>query len=840
MSVLVAGPAVTPGAVSRRPARRAMTRWAWRLFRREWRRQALVLALLVVAVAATTVGLGVASNALAMKADPVFGTANTEISLPGGDAHLAADLAAIRARFGTADVVAHQELPVPGSVSALDVRAEDPRGPFVHVTVRLDAGRYPAAATEVAVTKGAAGVFGLHVGSAWVLNGHAVRVVGEVENPLDLLDQFVLVPPGAANPPSSVSVLVDASRGSIGSFAVPGGMAVNGRGDGARAAGEALVLALGTLGMLFVGLMAVAGFSVMAQRRQRSLGLLGAMGATDRHLRTALVADGAAVGATGAVTGMAVGLVAWLALVPALRSITSHRIDPLALPWWALALTMALALLTSVAASWWPARAVARMSVVGALSGRAPRPRPAHRSAALGVALLALGIVLLAFANPSSNAHRPAFIIVGTLVTPIGVLLLAPAAVRGLGPAARRAPVAVKLALRDLSRYQARSGAALSAVALAIGVAATIGIAANATQKPATVGNLSTRQLMLYLTPDGPGSQVPPLAAAQLQAVTARVNALAATIHAATVPVEEAYHPGIPAQAPFNGPRGREPTGYATPTLAHVQVFADGESVTAPTTLYVATPALLAHFGIDPARISPSADVVTARHDLGGEEVFDPMAAGAPGPRRTPGSDATQPVVQDVPGLPLYTSAPGTLLTAHGMAVLGVQPLPAGWLVEAAHPLTTSEIATARNLAAATGLYVETRTAKKSSAPLRNWSTAAGGLIALGVLGMTVGLIRSETAPDLRVLTAAGASGGARRALTSVTAGSLALLGAALGTAGAYAALVAWYRHDLRPLGHVPVGNLLVLVVGFPFVAAAAGWLLAGREPQGITRQPAE
>ena len=58
------------------PARRAIVRWAWRLFRREWRRQALVLTLLVVAVAATIVGLGVASNAINLKADPVFGTAN--------------------------------------------------------------------------------------------------------------------------------------------------------------------------------------------------------------------------------------------------------------------------------------------------------------------------------------------------------------------------------------------------------------------------------------------------------------------------------------------------------------------------------------------------------------------------------------------------------------------------------------------------------------------------------------------------------------------------------------------------------------------------------------------
>src|SRR5437763_16122859 len=91
-----------------RPARRAMARWAWRLFRREWRRQALVLALLIMAIAATTIGLGVASNASNLKADPTFGTANTIITLPGSDRGLAADIAAIRQRFRTVEVIAHR------------------------------------------------------------------------------------------------------------------------------------------------------------------------------------------------------------------------------------------------------------------------------------------------------------------------------------------------------------------------------------------------------------------------------------------------------------------------------------------------------------------------------------------------------------------------------------------------------------------------------------------------------------------------------------------------------------------------------------------------------------
>jgi putative ABC transport system permease protein len=174
------------------------------------------------------------------------------------------------------------------------------------------------------------------------------------------------------------------------------------------------------------------------------------------------------------------------------------------------------------------------------------------------------------------------------------------------------------------------------------------------------------------------------------------------------------------------------------------------------------------------------------------------------------------------------------------MQALGLQPLPAGWLLQTPHPLTAAQLSTARKAAASTGLYMESRTPQKSLAPLRNWSTAAGILLALGVLAMTVGLIRSETANDLRTLTATGASSTTRRTLTGATAGALALLGAVVGTAGAYAALLAWHRSHLGPLGHVPLADLLIVLIGLPVIATAAGWLLSGREPAVINRRPIE
>lgn len=824
------------------PARRAVIRWSWRMFRREWRRQVLVMSLLLVAVAATTVGLALVSNAAPLGADPSFGTANTILSITGSDSQVAAALAAIRSRFSPTDVVSHASIPAPGSVSSIDLRGQDPAGPYGHVMLRVDSGRYPAGPAEVAVTRGVAQSFGLKIGSTWTVEGKTVRVVGLVENPLNLLDQFALFPPGQVPHPANVSVLLNANQASLRSFH-PGGdaqLGIEARGTGGRAAAEAAVLALGTLGLIFVGLMAVAGFAVMAQRRMRALGMLGSLGATDRHLRLVMLANGAAVGGTAAVAGVVVGVVAWIAFTPILQSATQRRVDRLALPWLLILAAMLLAFLTAMVAAWWPARTVSRIPIMSALSGRPPRPQPAHRFAALGGILLSGGLVLLSFADQ----NRAAFIIAGTLATSVGLLFLAPLAIRLLARAGRNASISARLALRDLVRYQARSGAALGAVTMAVGISATIAISASAAETPAGAGNLPSNQLILYLAQPGAGNQVPPLTATQQQYLSGRIDQLRREIHASAVlALEEAYDPASPI-APAMPGAGGQPAGYPGASMAHVTSTPQGQNIDAVAPLYVATPELLAHYGITPEQVQRSADIITSRTDLGGLQVFLPsVQTGRPGGPPSFGEKAatiTHPSIQVMRDLPAYTSAPATLITPHAMQVLGFQSIPSAWLVQTPGPVTSAQVATARQMASSSGLRVETRNPQKSLAPLRNWSTAAGILIALGVLGMTVGLIRSETASDLRTLTATGASPLTRRNLTGFTAGAIALLGAVIGMAGSYAALLAWHRSDLSPLGRVPIASVVFILVGLPLLATVTGWLLAGGEVPAVDRKPLE
>jgi putative ABC transport system permease protein len=40
--------------------------------------------------------------------------------------------------------------------------------------------------------------------------------------------------------------------------------------------------------------------------------------------------------------------------------------------------------------------------------------------------------------------------------------------------------------------------------------------------------------------------------------------------------------------------------------------------------------------------------------------------------------------------------------------------------------------------------------------------------------------------------------------------------------------------------GDVPLTDVLILLIGLPLIAATGGWLLAGREPALIARQPIE
>jgi putative ABC transport system permease protein len=795
------------------PARRAVVRWAWRLFRREWRQQLLVLALITVAVAATILGAAVVTNT-PPPANTGFGRANHLITLPGSDSHLATDIATIKSGFGNVDEIDSQNIAT-GLVQGAQLRAQDPHGAYGQPMLALVSGHYPSGTREGAMTRRLASTLNVHIGDLWRATGRPLRIVGLVENPQNLLDDFALVAPGQLDSPSQVTVLFDATTASA--FTFPRGLTAVTPQPSGGIAPAVVVLAIAVVGLIFVGLVAVAGFTVLAQRRLRGLGMLSSLGATDRNVRLVMVANGAVVGVVGALLGAVLGIGAWIAYVPRLAISAHHRVAWTHLPWWLVFTAMVLALSTATLASRRPARAVAGTSVVAALSGRPAPARQVRRSAVPGIVLLVLGPVLLAFSGGwSGNGGKDtSFQLVGLLASAVGLLLLAPVTVVLLGANARRAPIAVRIALRDLSRYRARSGAALAATSFAVFIAMLVAILATgrfADPVDYFGPNLPADELALYPAVDGSGSGPGPadptsqLGPAQLRA---HARAIATSLGSNDLLALEAANVLLVRATDIGGPG----------------------------TVYVATPALLGHYGINPDAIDPRTILITSRSGLQGTSGLR-LLHGQQDPN-APLHVLTSPKIQTFTSLPTYAAAPNLLVTSNAVHELKLDVGPGGWLIHTPKALTALQINAARTTAAAAGMTIETKNNDPSLSHLRNYATMAGILLALGVLAMTVGLIRSEAVTEVRTLTATGASSSTRRTITASTAGALGLLGALLGISVAYIAAAAFFRSQLAErMGHVPVLDVLLLAIGLPLTAAAGGWLFAGHEPSAIAHQP--
>jgi putative ABC transport system permease protein len=322
---------------------------------------------------------------------------------------------------------------------------------------------------------------------------------------------------------------------------------------------------------------------------------------------------------------------------------------------------------------------------------------------------------------------------------------------------------------------------------------------------------LSDRQLIVRIGDASEPFVVAERTPAEVAGLSARVERFAATLGDALVmPLDMAVDPGKAPEPGLVGGGELQAVSLARPQ--------GGPHSYGLALLYVATPQLLDGYGVDPS-------------SLGIHEVFSVYRSVLLFDK---GRSIT-PLAHERIGPVQQASVPNTFITPEGLRRRGWEQVRAGWFIEADRALTGAEKTAARRLAVDAGLTMEVRDDQASIGQLQTGATAGGTLLALGVLAMTVGLIRSEAAGDLRTLAAAGASTTVRRTLTATTAGALALLGVVLGIVGAYLALVG---ASVKDLDHVPVAHLVVLAVGVPVLAAVAGFVLAGRQPESLTRSP--
>jgi putative ABC transport system permease protein len=835
-------------------ARRTLSRWALRLALREWKQRILIVLLVAVASAATLLGIAVASATPGKPNAANFGTAQTLVRLPGATMHLGGIIASIEKAYGTASVI-YDEPITTGQAGGADLRAQDPSAPYTQVLLALESGRYPTGAEQVAVTAGLAQLYSLKIGSTWHVPagtgaeaGRAFTVTGVVEDPSNLLDQFALVAPGQLASRGRLTASgqvriflgesLDSAAASNAGDVIPKDAIVTAPAPNNSVLSAAtVVLIVSMIGLVFIGLVATAAFTVMAQRRQRALGMLASLGATASDVRFVLIADGLIGGMTGAIIGGAVALGGWLWYYPHLATATAHRIDPFDLPWTAVIIGLLLSVATSVLAAVWPGRAVSKVPVVAAISGRVEAPHLVSRSLRPGLIFLVAGLfVLFASGGWGGGQSGGYLVIAGLLCCEIACALLAPFIVDKLARLAWRAPLASRVALRDLARYRSRSGAALAAVSFAVFIATVAIVIASVRYDDAldyVAPNMASNQLILY-NPGNDPSQYQPgqfVAAAKLAATRKQAEAIAAQLHA---PAPLKLELAVSVHVPQAGQHAQNQFGTI--------ISLHGRGAVGP--MYVATPALLKTFGISQREVKPGADALTVRAllpstgglALGNGDFLVQSPPGCPA-----GMCILNPVIQDLGKLPAGTSMPNTVITENAVRALHETSVPVGWLIQAPSALTPVQINAARQAALALGATIETKSGQLSLGEISNGATIGGLLLALGVLAMTVGLIRTETAGDLRTLTAAGAGGRTRRALTGVTTAAIAFLGAAFGALAACLAVFVWSHANLiATFSNVPWSDIGLLVIGMPLVGAAVAWLVGGRQPSALSRQPLE
>jgi putative ABC transport system permease protein len=187
-------------------ARRALIRWAGRMFRREWRQQVLVATLLAIvqsrprSAASRSFTTPALSTTSSSAPPPPCSRSTVPILASSG-----AGLALAKESFGTIDVIALRSVAVPAGVETVDFRAQIG-------TARSESSRSAMAATrlapdQVAVTDGVAKLLRLDLGlDAWRSTVAAGRSVGIVENPHKLSDEFALVSPSSAGAAEQVTV----------------------------------------------------------------------------------------------------------------------------------------------------------------------------------------------------------------------------------------------------------------------------------------------------------------------------------------------------------------------------------------------------------------------------------------------------------------------------------------------------------------------------------------------------------------------------------------------------------------------------------------------------------
>lgn len=550
----------------------------------------------------------------------------------------------------------------------------------------------------------------------------------------------------------------------------------------------ALAYGASAFALLECMLLAGAAFAVSAARQRRQMALLqAAAGATAGQLRQLVLMSSFVVSICGCILGFGLGLGLAAAVLPAVQNLADYDLPGLATPWRIVGASAVAVLATGVLAALGPAIQAGRVPPLQTASEPPPRAlnRVAGSAAAFGIAVALVALVICFYSGYSNR-----YLVLGlAMFAATATVATAPPAAAAIGRCAARLPATAAIGLRDLGRNPSRSGAAVSAVALALAgaVAASLFFASDIATQRSEFQPAVNRDALL-LRPSF-GTLNPALA----DAVAQQLAGTAVPLRYATAakgPVD------VAARADSN-PRGR----IAVLPSAALSRLANSTSALPPDTVALFNPQLL-----QPGSGDRTLLVVE-------------------GPVRR-----VQPVPAVVVRVSTATELPTAAVTEQTAAHLGLRVGPSE-----ASIVFVSKIPTEQQVTAARQLLIsEPGVDLLLSYRYDNYanryvlfSLLAAGLTAVIATIAAVGLTAGEVEQDLRTLQAVGASPGFARRVLAAQAGGLGLLGSALGTLlGLCLGLALLLLRLDQSVLHVPVTAIAAALVATCVTSTAAGGVL--------------
>ena len=235
---------------------------------------------------------------------------------------------------------------------------------------------------------------------------------------------------------------------------------------------------------LFVGAFIIFNtFSIIVAQRTRELALLRALGASRRQVMTSVVAEAFLVGLIASTVGIVVGIgvafgIQWL--------LGAFGIDlpstSMQLQLRTIVVSLVVGTVVTIAAAVFPARRASRVAPVEAMRDVQQQEvgRGLGRRAAIGAAVLGLGIVGLLYGLFALPANAAALVGFGAAATFIGVAVLSPLVARPLaswiGAPLRAFGVQGKLGRENAKRNPRRTASTAAALMIGLGLVSMVAV----------------------------------------------------------------------------------------------------------------------------------------------------------------------------------------------------------------------------------------------------------------------------------------------------------------------------------------------------------------------------